>query len=325
MLGDIISILMIIIISFIPILLWGYFFWYIDNDNFNKKRFFVWILAWSISVVPVLYLWDFISSLNLDILNIFSVIASFSDLSWVLKVFISFLSILFLLSILPYTIFYLTPVSKDKLKIFFYRFLIFSLYFLIFSFWFYFLNILFENIEFLQISTKAELSFWDVIFNSFKLVIFYYLLIAILEEISKFFFFSYSKPFSILSSKEGVIYAIFIALGFAFVENILYFKSLYENYWFWGELISTYFLRNIFSVFLHILCSSIFAYYFSILYLKFKNNFNFEFIKILFFWLVFSVFFHAIFDIFLTFDLTFFVFLYIIWWYFYLTYIFYKE
>lgn len=325
MLGEILSILMIIIISFIPILLWGYFFWYIDNDNFNKKRFFVWILAWSISVIPVLYLGDFINSFNIDILNIFLVIHSFSDFAWVFKLFLSFLSLLFLLSFLPYIIFYVIPVSKEKIKIYFYRFLIFSLYFLIFSFWFYFLNILFENINFLQINTQVELSFWDVIFNSFKLVIFYYLLIAILEEVSKFFFFSYSKPFSILSSKEWVIYAIFIALWFAFVENILYFKSLYENYWLWSELISTYFMRNIFSVFLHILCSSIFAYYFSVLYLKFKNNFNFEFIKILFFWFIFGVFFHAIFDIFLTFDLTIFVFLYILGGYFYLTYIFYKE
>ncbi len=325
MLENVFLIWIMSIIAFIPIALWGYFFGYIESDNFNKKRFFIGILAGWLAVFPVLFLWDIIDEFSFHLFNIFSYIHSFGQETWIIQVFFSFLSLLFFFSLLPFLLFYLTPYSKEKLKIFFSRFLLFSFYFFLISLWLYGINFIFSVFDGLQFDTEISIAFWDIVFNSLKLIIFYYLLIGILEELSKFLFFSYERNFSVVSAKQGVISSIFIALGFAFVENILYFISLYENFWVGKELISTYFLRNIFSVFLHILCSSIFAYYFSTLYLKFKNNYTFEFIKVLFIWFFLALFFHAIFDIFLTFNLMFFVFLYIIWGYFYLTYIFYKQ
>lgn len=313
------------IVAFLPILLWGYFFGYIDDDDFNKKRFWLGILAGGLSVFPVLYLGNIIESFWLHAGNIFFQVHALKTLGGIFEVFVSFLILLFVFSLIPFLFFYLTPISKEKLKIYLQRFFIFSLYFILISFWFYLLHFAFDNIWFFQKDTDISLSFWEVIFNSFKLVIFYYLLIGILEELSKFLFFSYSKHFVITSVRQWVLYGIFIALGFAFIENILYFQSLFEKYWFGKELISTFFLRNIFSVFLHILCSSIFAYYFSILYLKYKNSYNFEFIKVMFLWFFLSLLFHALFDIFLTFQVTIFIFFYIIGGYFYLTYILYKE
>lgn len=321
MIWDLFLIILITIIAFIPISLWGYFFGYIDNNNFNKKRFFLGILAWWISVFPVLYLWDIIDSFSLDVLNIFQSVYDFS----LLEVFLSFLSLFLIFSIIPFFFFYSPPYSIKKFEIFIKRFLLFFLYFIIISLWFYLVNFLFNKFNLFSWDIDFTVSFWNIVFNSLKLIVFYYFIIWIIEEVSKFLFFSYDKNFLISKPKDWVIYAIFIALWFAFVENILYFQSLYENYWFWKELISTYFLRNIFSVFLHILCSWIFAYYFSIIYLKFREDYNLEFIKTLFIWFFLSFFFHAIFDIMLSFNMMFFVFLYIIWWYFYLTYIFYKD
>ncbi len=312
-------------ISFIPIIIWGYLFSYFDDREFNKKRFFVWILAWALSVIPVLFLDDFITKTNFLFLNIFSFISQitwFSSLGWI---FLSFASILLLLSIIPFISFFLFPNFREKLLIYVQNYFLFLLYFFIIWIFFYFLNSFFLHFEKLDFYFDSWLSFWNIIFNSFKLVIFYYLIIAILEELSKFFCFNYSKNLSINSVSEWVLYAIFIALWFSFVENILYFNSLYEKYAFGKQLVVTFFSRNIFSVFLHIICSSVFAYYFSLVYMKYKTNFNKEFIKVLLTWFLLSIFLHSIFDIFLTFDLTVFVFLYLIWWYFYLTYIFYRE
>jgi hypothetical protein len=165
--------------------------------------------------------------------------------------------------------------------------------------------------------------FWKIVFNSFYLVIFYYLIIWLLEELSKFFSFNFSKNFQIVSPREWVLFAIFTALGFSFLENILYFHTLFQSYWIWKQFLAVYFSRNLFSVFLHIICSSIFAYFFSLAYLKRDNTF--KYIKLLFWGFVLSVFFHSIFDIFLTFDFTFIIFLYFIWWYFYISSIFYRE
>lgn len=320
---NIIYIFIIILISFIPISLWGYFFWYIDNDSLNKKRFFLWIFWWRLSVIPVLYLWDISKEFSFDILNIFAQISNFS----LLNVILSFISVLIIFSLIPFFLFYSPPYTKEKFLIFFKRFLIFSLFFIIISGIFYLLNSVFNS--FSNFTTPLEkdlnITFWDIAFNSLKLVIFYYLIIWIIEELSKFLFFSYDKNLIISNNKNWIIYAIFIALWFSFTENILFFKSIYENFWFWKELISTYFLRNIFSVFLHILCSSIFAYFFSKMYLKYRDNYNKIYIKTLFTWFFLSFILHWLFDIFLSFSMMFFVFLYIIFWYFYFTYIFNKD
>lgn len=311
-------------VSFIPIVIWGYLFSYLDNSILNKKRFFVWILAGIVSVVPVLYLWDFISQTNFSYLNIFSYVKNLSNIWDLLFLVISFFFVVFLFSIVP---FFLLSIefSINKIKIYLKNIFIFLIFSLIIWILFYFLNYIFSWINVLQKVWDYNLSFWEVLFNSIKLVIFYYIIIAFLEELSKFFCFNYSSYFQIESYKQWVLYAIFVALGFSFLENILYFESLVQNYWFWKKLISVYFYRNIFSLLLHVVCSSVLAYFFSIAYLKFKYSLNIKFIKTLFVWFILSVLIHAIFNISLSFNFTFMIFIYFIWWYFYLTYLFYRD
>lgn len=325
MLQKILLFLSIGIGTLIPIILWGYFFAYIDNYSLNKKRFFLWMISGGISVFPVLYLGDISKQLGISFLNIFNslpFLASFWDVVWV---FLSFVSIFLLFSFLPFVLFYLTPYHTEKIKIYFRRFGIFSIYFWILSIWFFVLSKILWSFSFFSDATSLNISFGDIVFDSLKLVIFYYFIIGILEELSKFLFFSYEKNFSLKSVKDGVLSAIFIALGFAFIENILYFSSLYEKFWFWGELLSSYFLRSLFSVFLHLLCSSIFAAFFAKVYLMWKEKMNLSFLRTLFVWFVLSFWLHAFFDIFISFNLIFFIFLYLIGGYFYFTYLFYTQ
>ncbi|MDD5769824.1 MAG: PrsW family glutamic-type intramembrane protease, partial [Candidatus Gracilibacteria bacterium] len=131
--------------------------------------------------------------------------------------------------------------------------------------------------------------------------------------------------FSLINIKQSVLYAIFVALGFSFCENLLYFNKLFQLHGFSKDLVAVYFSRNIFSVVLHVLCSSVLAYYFSLVYLEFKTKLTLKFLKILFIGFIFSILLHSFFDIFLTFNLTFFIFIYLFGAYFYLTYIFYKD
>lgn len=322
MFWNIFVIILLVFSALIPIMIWGYLFSYFDWNDFNRKRFFLWIFAWSISVFPVLYLWDIIDELWLNVLNIFQKVYDINNFLDIWNIFISLFLILILLSLTPFLI-NLSKMSKNTFNLILKNFLIFTLFLVWFSVLFflikYFFSI-FSTFDF-EISTYPE--FWKIAFNSFLLVIFYYLLIWFLEELSKFLSFNNSKNFLITSPKQWVLFAIFTALWFAFLENILYFYSMFQNYSFWKEFLWVYFSRNIFSVFMHVICSSLFAYFFSVWYLKFTSNF--KYIKMLFLGAFLAIFFHSIFDIFLTLDFTAIIFLYLIWWYFYISYIFYKQ
>lgn len=325
MLQNIFSIIIIIFITLIPVVIWGYLFSYFNESTLNRKRFFVWILAWAISVFPILHLEDFISKTNFDWLNIFENIYNLNSYLDLTNLFLSFFWVLFLILTIPFIFFLWYENIKQKLKTFYKDYVIFCLYLIWFWFIIFLLWTFFDLFNFSKNNYDFWLKFWDVAFNSFKLIIFYYLIIWLIEELSKFFCFSYSKLFSKINLKETVLYWIFVALWFAFIENILYFYKIFEAKWMWKDLIFVYFSRNIFSVILHILCSSIFSYYFWILYFKIKERFSLEYIKILFIWFIISIVLHWLFDIFITFWLWIFIFIYILWAYFYLTYIFYKE
>jgi RsiW-degrading membrane proteinase PrsW (M82 family) len=151
------------------------------------------------------------------------------------------------------------------------------------------------------------------------LIIYYYLLIWILEEISKYFNFLQTSYLHISNIKDWILYSVFVALGFSFIENILYFYNIYQNLWFSRELVITYFLRSIFSVFVHIFASFIIWYYFSKAYLKFKETWeNFIYLKIFLTWIFFWILIHSLFDISLSLGFSFIIFWYFIFWYFYM-------
>lgn len=64
---------------------------------------------------------------------------------------------------------------------------------------------------------------------------------------------------------DAIQFSIIVALGFSFLENALYFHSIWgnpqiDNFWFY------YLFRSIGSMFLHILASGIFGYYYGLAY-----------------------------------------------------------
>lgn len=315
-------ILFLVLSALIPITIWGYLFSYFDSWELNRKRFLYWILAWVVSVFPVLYLGDFIDNFWVNFLNIFAQVYNLEKFSQIIFLISSLVSFILLISVIPFLLNFASK-NKKEFSIILKNTILLSFFMVIIAFIFYFLKKFFGNIESFRSLVNEYPSFWKIAFNSLSLVIFYYIIIWLIEELSKFFSFNYSKNFSIISVKEWVLFWIFTALWFAFFENILYFHTILKNYSIWKEFLWVYFSRNLFSVFLHIICSSIFSYFFSYAYLNFYSKF--KYIKLLFIWFFLSVLLHSLFDIFLTLNFTFVVFLYFIWGYFYLSYIFYSR
>jgi RsiW-degrading membrane proteinase PrsW (M82 family) len=318
------TILIIIFWASIPIILWGYLFSYFWEGMQERKKFFLWIFAWIVSVFPVLILKEFWTQFQEIGINIFTYIANLANFQNYFWAFVSLCILLFLVSVFPFLISFQNNY-KLRGKIFWRNLLIFGWFFIVLL-WIFFLGEKFFDIfSGLDVPVEKNLSVWDVVFNSLKLVLFYYCIIALIEELSKFFCFKYSKYFSITSVKDGVLFAMFVALGFAFLENILYFYSVYSSQWATQSLVGIYISRNIFSLILHVLCSSVFAYFFTQAYLKYHNSFDKNFLKILGKWFLLALFLHAGFNIFLTLDMTFMIFLYVIGSYFTITYFFYEA
>lgn len=327
----VISLLLLIIITFIPILLWGYIFSYLDNNKLNRKRFFFWILAWWLSVVPILYLENIVNFSWIDILNIFYYISDIVWILWLFKIISSLLTftlLVLLISFLFWISFWnILDKFKKYIKLIFKMLLVFIFLILVISFIIIWFDFIITLLPFLQFDVEdSSIMFKWIAFDSFKLVLFYYIIIWFIEEISKHFNFLQTDIFSIDSVKKWVLYWIFIALGFSFVENILYLYNIYNLDWFGWNLLSTYFFRSIFSVFLHVICTWIISLYFTKAFIYYRENkINFSFLKTVTTWFLLSIWLHALFDISLTFWFTLIIFLYFIFWYIYISWIFYKE
>ncbi len=320
---NIVIYIILFLISFFPIVIWAYIFSYIDDNPINKKRFFVWILWWILSVVPILYLDKFLYVLDFKYLNVFYYI---SEIKWIFTSFeflISLSLFLFFISLFSFLFWGFFHKFKKIIKIYIKNIFVFLFFIWFLSILVYVFNLLFSNIN---IPVSDPKYFWDIVFNSFKLIFFYYLLVAFIEETSKYFNFLQSSVLYIHSIKQWVMYAIFVALWFSLIENILYLYNYYVVYWLNNELVKIYFSRSIFSVIVHILSSSVLAYYFSRALLMYREkDLSLPYLKIFFYWLFLSILLHLVFNLALTLGFTIIIFLYFIWGYLYVSSIFYKE
>ncbi len=319
---NIIPIFLISIIALIPIVLWGYIFSYIDNSHLSRKRFIMGLIGWSLSVIPILFLEKLLESPWFSFLNIFEKITQTSTLFGIINFSMSLILFLFLIVGIAFISTSWTTRNRKMLKIYIRNIIHFSLFIWIISviiFFFSYIGVGSHSIE------NSE-NFGDITFNTLKLIFFYYILIAFIEESSKHFNFLQSSVLYVKTIQNGVLYAIFVALGFAFIENILYIYSDFSQ-WGMSQLVaSTFFYRSVFSVMVHVLCSAIVWYAFSKAYLENMNKIlSFNYMKIFFSWLFVWILLHLIFDISLNFGLSFIIMVYFIWGYLYVSSIFYRE
>jgi len=90
-----------------------------------------------------------------------------------------------------------------------------------------------------------------------------FLLVGVIEEISKIYSVKLLDRNRILSVDDAIAFAIIAGLGFAFVENILYFQNILESRGFENFLFPFVF-RSLFSTFAHVMFSGIFGYFYGV-------------------------------------------------------------
>ncbi len=315
---------LIILISFLPIILWWYAFSYVDSSTENRKRFFLWILWWIISVFPIIYSSDIAETLSISFLNIFDYMYALSDIVSLPLFFISLSIFLFFIVIFSFVFGSVVHKFRNIFYVYLRNFLVFLFLVLLLSLFIFTFKVVFPYDIYL--SSDTTISYQNIVLNSLKLVIFYYLLVAFIEEASKHFNFLQSSFVYIDSVKTWVLYAIFVALGFSFVENILYFYDVYSKNWIWSELLTIYFFRSTFSIMVHILVSSVIAFYFSKALLLYRSkDLSFPYLKIFLKWLFIGIILHLVFDVSITLWFSFMIILYFVWGYLYVSSIFYRE
>lgn len=293
----ILLIFFIAIIAFLPVLFWGYIFTYIDSSHLNRKRFILGIVAWIFWVLPIYYFEDILAFLHLDFLNIFFYARHMESIGDMFFLILSFLLFFFLLVFCSFILAVLLRAFLRSFRLYVKDMFIFSLFLIFAWFLFYILHLVFSFFPWINKLIDTNLWLGNMSFNTIKLLIFYYLLIGIIEEMSKHFNFLSTGILGIKNEKQLVLYSLFVALWFSFLENIFYFFYYANHYWINTSFLGFYFSRSVFSIILHILCSSLLAYSFSRIFFQDRIFVCISSIKVFFGWIFLAIFLHAFFDI----------------------------
>ncbi|MDD3646132.1 MAG: PrsW family glutamic-type intramembrane protease [Candidatus Gracilibacteria bacterium] len=326
MLTSLLNISLIALISLIPIVIWAYIFSYIDDSSLNKKRFLVGVIGGGLSVLPILYMDKIVSLINFEYLNTFAFAYRVRDFFSSLEFAFSLELFLLILVLFSFVLGVFVHKFNNIMKVYLKNLIVFLVLVFLVSSFTYLLSFFGNSFEFLNMSINSSIAFGSIVFDSLRLIIFYYLIVAFIEESSKHFNFLQSSVLHIDSIKTGVLYAIFVALGFSLIENILYFYNIYSQLGLGRELVSTYFFRSIFSVMVHVFCSSVVAYYFSKALLLYREkDLSFPYLKIFLYGLFLAIAFHLVFDVALTLGFSFIIILYLVGGYLYVGSVFYRE
>ena len=314
---NIFSLLFLLVICCIPILFWGYFFSF-HSDTHTRKRFLYGVFAGWVSTFPILAMEHFYADF-LPSLNIFKYLHSLDSFDAYVGLLFSLVFIVVCIAVFFLLVRRVLKWKKVDLvqyvkAIWFYAVWIWILWVLFFIFSLFEHALFWEAHKFLE---WGPVFMWYA-FQTVKLMILYYCIIAFLEEGTKYFAFLSWVNFSEFQSKQWVTFSLYIALGFAFFENILYSFSLFSEIGLTAWLVSIIFYRSIFSLFVHVFASVILWYYFSKYYTSQWIS-SIQICKYIFFWVLWAITIHASYDIVVTLGWTFLIFLYFIWGYFYVS------
>lgn len=180
---ELLSLFFIAVITLLPILLWGYIFSYLDNSELNTKRFLIGIVAGAISVVPVLYLSDFLSFLSFDAFNIFPLLARTGEAFSIMSAFAIMIALIALVIFcISFGIFFDATRQSSGLL------LKNALIIVALGFGFALFQELLSSLSLFETPLKnGGVTLGNTTYDTVKLVLFYYLVIGIVEEASKHF------------------------------------------------------------------------------------------------------------------------------------------
>jgi RsiW-degrading membrane proteinase PrsW (M82 family) len=166
-----------------------------------------------------------------------------------------------------------------------------------------------------------ELTIKNSILRGFPIIAAFYIFVAWLEEILKHLGVYSYRLLSTDTRKEILLVSVYIALGFVFLENMLYLSGIYNRSGFDSSFFWLLFSRSLVSLLLHVFATLLLTVGF---YAWFKNaskDTGMVYVK----YFLLALFAHAAFNIALTYNATWVLPLYAIVGYFFLTSIFFQE
>jgi RsiW-degrading membrane proteinase PrsW (M82 family) len=247
------TIAIFVVISFIPILGWIYFF---QSQNFEKKKYvIITFIAGMLSIVPIkLYekYWDF-SVWYLEHLNLFEYFNDIVDSATIIH-FMSFLLVsiivAFFMFIFSALIMFIPEIFSRDNTLTCYRNKIEKI----------------SESPFIFVTIGALFGIIAVVLSLFfPEKVWFFVVVGMLEEFAKYLMLRFADENKIGSISDAISFSIIIALGFAFVENVVYISK----FWLSSEqTISTFtaffILRSTISVIAHVCFSAIVGYFYGI-------------------------------------------------------------
>jgi hypothetical protein len=128
-----------------------------------------------------------IDYIQINYLNIFSYVSSVINIFSSFKLSLSLGIFLIFLAIVSIIFSFLVFKFNFDIKAYIKNIIVFFVFIFFISLTIYFLNLLSFNFDFLNNEISETIEFKNIVFNSLKLIISYYLLVAFIEEASKHF------------------------------------------------------------------------------------------------------------------------------------------
>lgn len=241
------------IIALIPILAWVCFF---QSQHAEKKSYVVLtFLAGMLSIIPIkLYerYWD-IAIFNLENINLFHHIEQLTHIPNI-DTFLAYILAFVVVSVALFLfvammMFVLEVLSGDNTAKVFEKKIV---------------KIVEEPMLFIMIGVFFGIAAFMLNLRLGQAV-WFFVIVGALEEFVKHLITRFSDEFKLKSIADAIQFSIIVALGFAFVENILYFLDIWEGSGYGSrELMLYVILRSTVSVTAHVCFSAILGYYYGL-------------------------------------------------------------
>jgi RsiW-degrading membrane proteinase PrsW (M82 family) len=237
-----------------PLAFWMYIFVSFFENTLSRFQFIVGILLWAVMSLPLLLSeWN---SIWLLLEHLFKPISTNLTLIWIVQM--SLIIILFYLIL--WAMEFASSLYFQEFRKYFIsrqvRVWVWSV--LLIGIWIAAI-VVFKSL-FPDFSDTYSVSLWNYIFSWFGSIVWYYIVVSILEEGSKYIgalSYAWKKNFETYTSY--IILCACIALGFSFFENIIYSYVYLIKNGISATFLEFIFFRSIFSIALHLLSSMIFA------------------------------------------------------------------
>ena len=299
------------IILLFPVYFWSYVFLSQYDSGVSRKQFLMWILSgWAITLVftyanTLGLLWRYLDMIfwSLSTLNIIGIFVWLLLLIWLFILCIGAIS-------LP---------AQRKISSFSRVYFISVLYYIVLTMWAMLLIYTWWIFLSRQIGL-VTLPYLSYSFISFGAILWYYIIVSLIEEAMKYFTTSWS--YNLQYSPRFIDFLILwssVALGFAFAENIIYTYAYIQQYWPGIWLLSLVFFRSVFTIILHVI--GVLFMTAGFWFILFSQSHILRRLKAFLVCGAFSLLSHTLFDVSLTYNYIGFIFLYIVIIYFTLTYL----